>query len=175
MKSFRLVMTALAFACAVTVAAPATAGGLDSFLSELDVKPEADLGAFKVDLRNSFGVSDEQIGRLKIAVDQAGGVRTCHDLGDRNQVLEDVRIGQAPLTAQALRQRLAPQQVHDDEGDPPIHTVVVDLDDMATSEQSSRSGLPGQTFWAIRTVKQIRRQELDGDPPLETRLVGFPY
>jgi hypothetical protein len=82
MKSIRQVITALAFACAVTVTAPATAGGLDSFLGELDVKAEADLGAFKVDLRISFGVSDEEIGGLFEIMSAPSDVYMCLRIGE---------------------------------------------------------------------------------------------
>ena len=45
MKSIRKIITALAFACALIVPVPAAAGGLDSFLGEIDVTARADLGA----------------------------------------------------------------------------------------------------------------------------------
>jgi hypothetical protein len=64
MKGIRKVITVLAFACALIVPVPAAAGGLDSFLGEIDITARADLGAFKADLRLSFGVSDSEIGGL---------------------------------------------------------------------------------------------------------------
>ncbi len=82
MKSIRQVITVFAFAYALIVPAPAAAGGLDSFLGELDVKAEADLGAFKVDLRISFGVSEKEIGGLFEIMSAPSDVYMCLRIGE---------------------------------------------------------------------------------------------
>ena len=82
MKSIRKVITALAFACALIVPVPAAAGGLDSFLGEIDVTARADLGAFKVDLRLSFGVSDSEIGGLFEVMSAPSDVYMCLRIGE---------------------------------------------------------------------------------------------
>ena len=82
MKSIRKVITALAFACALIVHVPAAAGGLDSFLGEIDVTARADLGAFKVDLRLSFGVSDSEIGGLFEVMSSPSDVYMCLRIGE---------------------------------------------------------------------------------------------
>ncbi len=82
MKSIRKVITALAFACALIVPVPAAAGGLDSFLGEIDVTARADLGAFKVDLRLSFGVSNSEIGGLFEVMSTPSDVYMCLRIGE---------------------------------------------------------------------------------------------
>ena len=64
MRSTRQVVAAVLFACVLIVPASTTAGGLQSFLGEIDVTASADLGAFKVDLSVTFGVSEPKIDGL---------------------------------------------------------------------------------------------------------------
>ncbi len=82
MKSIRKVITALTFACALIVPVPAAAGGLDSFLGEIDITARADLGAFKADLRLSFGVSDSEIGGLFEVMSAPSDVYMCLRIGE---------------------------------------------------------------------------------------------
>ena len=82
MKSIRQVIAVLAFACALILPAPAAASGLDSFLGELDITAQADLGAFKVDLRLSFGVSDAEIGGLFEVMSAPSDVYMCLRIGE---------------------------------------------------------------------------------------------
>ncbi len=86
MKSIRKIITALAFACALIVPVPAAAGGLDSFLGEIDVAAQADLGAFKVDLRLSFDVSDSKIDGLFEVVSEPSDVYMCLRIGEIAEV-----------------------------------------------------------------------------------------
>ena len=82
MKNIRKVITALAFACVLIVSVPASAGGLDSFLGEIDVTARADLGVFKADLRVSFGVSDSEIGGLFEVMSVPSDVYMCLRIGE---------------------------------------------------------------------------------------------
>jgi hypothetical protein len=82
MKHIRQVITVLAFAYALIIPAPAAAGGLDSFLGEVDITAQADLGAFKVDLRLTFGVSDAEIGGLFEVMSAPSDVYMCLRIGE---------------------------------------------------------------------------------------------
>ena len=82
MKSIRKVITALAFTSALIVPVPAAAGGLDSFLGEIDVTARADLGDFKADLRLSFGVSDSTISGLFEVMSAPSDVYMCLRIGE---------------------------------------------------------------------------------------------
>ena len=82
MKSNRKVITALAFACALIVPVPAAAGGLDSFLAEIDVTAQVDLGAFKADLRLSFNVSDSEVSGLFEVMSAPSDVYMCLRIGE---------------------------------------------------------------------------------------------
>ena len=82
MKSLRKIITALAFACALIVPVPAAAGGLDSFLAEIDITARADLGAFKADLRLSFNVSDSDVSGLFEVMSDPSDVYMCLRIGE---------------------------------------------------------------------------------------------
>ena len=82
MKSIHKVITALVFACALLVPVPAAAGGLDSFLGEIDITAQLDLGAFKADLRLSFGKSDSEIDGLFKVMSAPSDVYMCLRLGE---------------------------------------------------------------------------------------------
>ncbi len=75
-------LAALAFACALLVSVPAQAGGLDSFLAEIDVTAKADLGAFKADLRLSFNTSDREIDGLFRVMSEPSDVYMCLRVGE---------------------------------------------------------------------------------------------
>ena len=82
MKSTRKIVTALAFACALLVPVPAAAGGLDSFLGEIDLTARADLGAFKANLHLSFSVSDSEISGLFEVMSAPSDVYMCLRIGE---------------------------------------------------------------------------------------------
>ena len=82
MKHSHKVVAAFAFACALLVPVPATAGGLDSFLGEINVTASADLGAFKADLRLTFGTSDSEISGLFEVMSDPADVYMCLRIGE---------------------------------------------------------------------------------------------
>ena len=91
MNSSRKVIPACALACALLVSAPASAGGLDSFLAEIDVTASADLGAFKADLSLSFNVSDREVDGLFRVMSDPSDVYMCLRIGElADQPLEKV-------------------------------------------------------------------------------------
>ena len=82
MKNTRKVIIALAFACVLIVPVPAIAGGLDSFLAEIDVTAKSDLGGFKADLRLSFNASDSEINGLFEVMSAPSDVYMCLRIGE---------------------------------------------------------------------------------------------
>ena len=82
MKNSHKAITALAFACALIVPVPAAAGGLDSFLGEINVTASADLGAFKADLSLTFGTSDSEISGLFKVMSDPADVYMCLRIGE---------------------------------------------------------------------------------------------
>jgi hypothetical protein len=82
MKNSHKAITAFAFACALLVPVPVTAGGLDSFLGEINVTASADLGAFKADLRLTFGTSDSEISGLFKVMSDPADVYMCLRIGE---------------------------------------------------------------------------------------------
>ena len=82
---------AFAFACALIVSTPASAGGLDSFLAEIDVTAKADLGAFKADLSLTFSVSDREVDGLFRVMSDPSDVYMCLRIGElAHQPIEKV-------------------------------------------------------------------------------------
>ncbi|NIM01674.1 MAG: hypothetical protein GTN89_12765 [Acidobacteria bacterium] len=91
MHNSRKVIPACALACALLVSAPASAGGLDSFLAEIDVTASADLGAFKADLSLSFNVSDREVDGLFRVMSDPSDVYMCLRIGElADQPIEKV-------------------------------------------------------------------------------------
>lgn len=82
MTRFRSIVTALVVTCAMIVSAPAAAGDLDGFLSKIDIAARADLGAFKADLRLSFGASDDEITGLFEVMSDPSDVYMCLRIGE---------------------------------------------------------------------------------------------
>jgi hypothetical protein len=82
MKNSRMLTMALALACALLASAPAAAGSLESFLDRVDVTAQADIGAFKADLRVSFGVSDSKIDGLFEVMSAPSDVYMCLRIGE---------------------------------------------------------------------------------------------
>ena len=97
MKNFHKIITAIAFTCALMVPVPATAGGLDSFLGEINLTAQADLGAFKADLSLTFGVSDSKVTGLFEVMSDPSDVYMCLRIGEvANQPIdENVKLVQA--------------------------------------------------------------------------------
>ena len=82
MANVRKLVAALVFSCALMVPVPATAGGLDSFLGEINLTAQADLGAFKADLSLSFGVSDAKVSGLFQVLAKPSDVYMCLRIGE---------------------------------------------------------------------------------------------
>ncbi len=81
MRSTRKI-TGLVFACALIVPVSTMAGGLESFLKEIDVKASADLGFFKADLSVTFGVSEPKIDGLFELMASPGDVYMALRIGE---------------------------------------------------------------------------------------------
>ncbi len=91
MRSTCKIITALVFACALIVPVSTMAGGLESFLKEIDVKASADLGFFKADLSVTFGVSEPKIDGLFELMASPGDVYMALRIGEvANQPVERV-------------------------------------------------------------------------------------
>ena len=82
MKTTHRIVTMLVFALALIVPASSMAGGLDSFLSELDIKASVDLGAFKADLSITFGASESKVDGLFELMTKPGDVYMVLRLGE---------------------------------------------------------------------------------------------
>ena len=129
------------------------------------------LGEPKVeDLRPVCG--EENVRRFDVAVDDARGVRRIERAGQRGGDLD--QFGFAERSArQPLLQRLALQQLHDEER----HALgrradIVDGADVRVLQRGNRAGLALEPRAALRIARDVERQHLDGDGPIEPRVAG---
>ena len=91
MRSSFNVVRLLVLAFALMVPSAATAGGLDSFLDDIEVRAGADLGSFKADLRITFGVSDGKIDGMFEVMHKASDVYICLRIGEvADRPIDDV-------------------------------------------------------------------------------------
>jgi len=77
-----LAIRTLLVASVLCVPATAMAAGLDSFLSEVDVRASADLGSFKADLSVTFGISDGKVDGLFSVFSKPSDVYMCLRVGE---------------------------------------------------------------------------------------------
>jgi hypothetical protein len=77
MKNSRTVIPVLVFACALLSSGTATAGGLESFLDEIEIRASKDMGSFRADLRLNFDVSDGTLDGLFEIMPKPSDVYMC--------------------------------------------------------------------------------------------------
>jgi hypothetical protein len=82
MRSSINVARILVLASALIVPTAVTAGGLDEFLDDVDVRASADIGAYKADLRVTFGVSDGKIDGMFEVMSKPSDVYICLRIGE---------------------------------------------------------------------------------------------
>ena len=82
MKNFRTVTPALVFAFIMIFPGTATAGGLESFLDEVEVRASKDMGSFRAELRISFDVSDGTLDGLFEVMSKPSDVYMCLRIGE---------------------------------------------------------------------------------------------
>ena len=75
-------------AALLLVPSAAAAGGLDSFLDEVEIRARVDLGSFKADLSATFGVSERRIDGIFEVLSRPSDVYMCLRIGE----LANVRI-----------------------------------------------------------------------------------
>lgn len=80
-RSFTTARLPILFA-ALLACTVATAGGLDSFLEELDVRATADLGSYKADLSLTYDISEKKLEGLFEVTAKASDVYMCLRIGE---------------------------------------------------------------------------------------------
>ena len=67
----------LVLALVLIIPTAATAGGLEGFLADVDIRARADLGSFKADLGLTFGISDGKINGMFEVMSKPSDVYMC--------------------------------------------------------------------------------------------------
>ncbi len=120
------------------------------------------------DLGEAVAVDHDVLG-LEIPVHDPGGVRlgqAVGDLGgDRQQPPHREGAG-----GQDLPERLAVNQLHDDDGGGVDAGDVVDRDDRRVVQGRGRAGFSLEPGDAIRVIGELGRKDLDRDDPIEPRV-----
>jgi hypothetical protein len=116
------------------------------------------------------GISDEDVGRLDVAVDDAVQVREVESLADFDRDVD------APTQAHSLR-RLHPREeilpleiLHREVGLTLVFAEVVDRNDVLVRELTGRSRLAEEAFAELLVLVDRRRDYLDRDDAVEERV-----
>lgn len=96
MKSSNVVRI-MTLASILIIANPAMAGGLDSFLDEVEIRASGNLGSFKTDLAVAFGVSEGTVNGIFEVVSRPSDVYMCLRIGEIanlpiNRVIDEYRM-----------------------------------------------------------------------------------
>jgi len=81
-KNARTSIPLLVLACTLFLPGTATAGGLESFLDEVDIRASKDMGSFRAELRLTFGVSDGTLDGLFEVMSNSSDVYICLRIGE---------------------------------------------------------------------------------------------
>jgi hypothetical protein len=91
MRSSIHIIHVLVLASVLIVPGAAMAGGLDSFLADIDVRARADLGSFRADLSLTFGASEGKVNGLFEVMSKPSDVYMCLRVGEvANQPIDQV-------------------------------------------------------------------------------------
>lgn len=72
----------LVLASVLIIPSAAAAGGLESFLADVDIRAKADLGSFKADLSLTFGVSEGKVNGMFEVMSKPSDVYMCLRVGE---------------------------------------------------------------------------------------------
>jgi hypothetical protein len=82
MRTALYISRALILASVLIVPSAATAGGLESFLADVDLRARADLGSFKADLSLTFGISEGKVNGMLEVMSKPSDVYMCLRVGE---------------------------------------------------------------------------------------------
>jgi len=115
---------------------------------------------------------DEDVRRLDVPVDDPAHVRRVERVGDLDRELEQ-RLGAHRAGGDPCGQRLALEELHDEERPAVLLVDVEDAADVRMGQRGCRTGLPLQPLERLGVVREVLRQELQGDVPAEAQVLGL--
>ena len=112
-------------------------------------------------------LGDKYVGRLDIAVDDAIGVGGIKGIGDLNAERQNL-VGLERAIGDAMFERYAVKELHDDEGIAILFAYVMNRADVRMVQRGSRLGLPLEAAESLRIFGYFVRQELESDETVQT-------
>jgi len=116
--------------------------------------------------------SDEDVGGFDVAVEDALCMRGIERVGDLNAQVEQVFGRQRPR-GNAMSQRLALEQLHDDIGLALVFADVVERADVRMVQCGRRARLAAEPIERVTIFRVLVRQELQRDVPAEANVFGL--
>ncbi len=119
----------------------------------------------------------EDVVGLEIAVDDARLVRAAEGARDVRDHAHGVHVRQPAQLEEPVRERLAVEQLHRDEGDGRrlVDAVIDDLHDVGAAQRGRGLRLPLEALEHLRLRADLRIDELDGDRRVERQVLRFPH
>ena len=114
---------------------------------------------------------EHDVARLQVAMNDPLRMRSGERLGDLDGRAQGLRERHRPF-AQPRRQRFTFEILHDEEVEPVLVTHLVDRTDAWMRQSRDGAGLVRETRPATRIGCGVRREHLDGDVAIESRVAG---
>ena len=122
-------------------------------------------------------IGQEDVGRFDVAVDDPFGVGRVERVSKLRTQLEHIGSLER-MPPQMLAERHAPNHLHDEKRLPLMLADVVQRADVRVVELRDRPRFPLEPLAAFGIVGEVRRQDLDGDGPVQPgvgRLVDLAH
>jgi hypothetical protein len=117
------------------------------------------------------GLSQHDVARFQIAMDNALAMRSGKSFGDGDADLENLVHGQCAF-AQALGESFSFKKLHDQEIGAILAADVVELTNVGMVQRRDGASLTLHTQLEFRGSGKVRSKNLDGDDTVETRVAG---
>ena len=131
------------------------------------------LGQAEVEDLRLPAAGDEDVGRLDVAVDDAGRCARRRARRRSGWPCPAPAPGRMGLPCDAVLQRLAFQALHDDEGLALVLADVVDGADVRMVQGGGGAGLALEALERLLIAGELRRQELEGHEAAQARVLGL--
>ena len=109
---------------------------------------------------------------LQVPMDDAVPVSRLESFGDLDSELQDL-IRRERTLLQPFREALPFEQLHDEEVDAVLAADVMERADVRVGERGDRPGFPLEALAQLGIFREVTRQHLDRDGPLEPRVLGL--
>jgi hypothetical protein len=146
-------------------------GGAERGVGARQVEPVGGLGDAEVGDEHAPVDGEQHVGRLDVAVHDAGGVGLGEGVGHLGDDGRGVDGRQLPAPVELRPQRVAADQLHDDGLVAVVGDGVVDGDDRRVGQAGGGQGLAAEARDERVVGREVRVQQLDGHRPGQ-HLVG---